>query len=105
MHRFALAIGFTLLLPSMDAPAHEWYTGLRDPISGQDCCSGQDCDVYPTANVTITPQGYVLATGETIAFKRTIPSWDAQYHRCEIPLQFTEGTHVTRCFIAPSGGL
>jgi hypothetical protein len=86
--------------------AHEWYTDLIDPVFKYRCCNGQDCQQYPAEWVTVKSDGYHLKSGETIAFRRVIPSWDEHYHRCVQQGGFEDlPAESTRCFVAPSGGL
>lgn len=78
--------------------AHEAPTGWSYPFA---CCSNMDCRAIDPARVKETRSGYMMPTGEIIAYsgdKRLKDSPDGQYHWCSVA-----GAEDSRtlCFFAP----
>jgi hypothetical protein len=44
-------------LCTSSALAHDWYTGLVDPVTGSSCCGGQDCHPVPRENIRFAANG------------------------------------------------
>src|SRR5258708_18915133 len=44
-------------LCTSSALAHDWYTGLIDPVTGSSCCGGQDCHPVPRENIRVAENG------------------------------------------------
>lgn len=101
--RTASVLIAALLLSAAPALAHEPYTGLRDPVTGADCCNGRDCRPIPDSDVRLARNGYVVRTETTesgeqfIPFERVLWSQDGQFHKCEW------GGEI-KCFLAPPLG-
>jgi hypothetical protein len=89
-------------LCTSSAVAHDWYTGLVDPITGNSCCGGQDCRPVPREDVRLGQDGDLelfLDGAWRHADPRTIlkiSSPDSRVHACWFHL-FQE----LRCVILP----
>lgn len=85
---------------SNHAAAHDFWInwgGYRAP-TGEHCCGNHDCSAYTPDQVTLTPTGYALPTGEVVPFSEAQKSEDSEYWRCKRH----DGTR--RCFFAPMPG-
>ena len=72
---------------------------FRNPETGEWCCGKHDCFAIPASMVRISATGYELPyLGETIPYRKVLPSADDKYWRCHRP----DGTR--RCFFAPQKG-
>jgi hypothetical protein len=65
--RAVLVTSVLCILPGMlgIAQAHDWFTGLTDPVTGSRCCGGTDCAVVPSdlvesGAISQTQAGYVI---------------------------------------------
>lgn len=96
-----------LLLLTGSAQAHGEYawigeSNLRDPINGQHCCGPIDCEQIPEPKPT--DDGYFIpSTGETIPYKRLLPTQDGKWWRCRYLAGEKKGQ--TRCLIGLGGGV
>lgn len=83
------------------ARAHEAPTGWSfDPA----CCGGNDCKPVPTSEITVTAEGYKIATtGEVIPFQSTKVrvSPDGMPYRCSVGGLPTGHTY---CIYVSKGG-
>jgi hypothetical protein len=52
-----LAGACIISLCTSSAFAHDWYTGLVDPVTGSSCCGGQDCRPVPRENIRFGENG------------------------------------------------
>ena len=52
-----LAGACIISLCTSSAFAHDWYTGLVDPVTGSSCCGGQDCRPVPRENIRFAENG------------------------------------------------
>src|SRR4051812_36840759 len=101
----ALLIVATMVLLVAGPPASQahdhWinHGGYASPTDGVPCCSEHDCALVLDEHVTVTAQGYVLASGERIPFREALVSEDGRYWRCQ------RGDGARRCFFAPRGGV
>lgn len=98
MYRF----GFWFLLGFIatdKAMAHSFYD--------IECCSERDCEPLAPDQVRVTPQGYVLPNGQTVAFGQERVSPDRDYHWCRYPgtVPLVAPTDRKVCFYAPMGGM
>jgi hypothetical protein len=94
-----IAVCFLFLGPVV-ANAHDHWIShgrYRSPIDGTHCCGDNDCFLVPEPNVKVTPQGYVLETGEHVPYSEALASEDGHYWRCKK----LDGSR--RCFFAPRG--
>jgi hypothetical protein len=71
----------------------------RSPRDGKHCCGENDCFPVHVDDVTITPQGYWLSSGEQVPFEEALLSEDGSYWHCMNP------DRSRRCFFAPRGGV
>lgn len=60
----ALCISATMAWTT-GARAHDWFTGLTDPITGSRCCGGTDCaavppDLIASGAIIQTKDGYLI---------------------------------------------
>jgi len=85
----ALGIAACAALGAGSALAHSWY----DPW----CCDDRDCSPYPSADVSVTDEGYRLHDGTLVPFEEARTSKDGEYHRCVL-------NGLQRCFYAPPKG-
>lgn len=116
----ACVIVFTTVWPS-PAKAHQPYTGLKDPVTGRGCCSGDDCAIYAVSDSVFTAEadGYRISMTEAQAQKinpkrvgaieflvpwnRVQPSWDGNFHLCipQVSGYWTTPENAFYCFFAP----
>lgn len=115
----ALVAAFLFLAPIVAALAHDWYTGTHDPVTGGQCCGGQDCRklVVEPGVLEPIPEGYRLRLTAEQAKKinplrnlpvdtiipesRIQPSEDGNFHVC-IPGYPSPGMRADfYCFWAP----
>ena len=85
---------------SPPAAAHDFWinhSGYKSP-TGEHCCGNNDCFAFSSDEVTITPSGYSLPTGEVVPFSEAQTSEDGAYWRCKR----YDGSR--RCFFAPQQG-
>jgi hypothetical protein len=52
-----LSAVFVSLCASPALLAHDWYTGLVDPVTGYSCCGGQDCRPVPREGIRFAENG------------------------------------------------
>ena len=52
----ALIVAVSVLYTS-SALAHDWYTGLVDPVTGYSCCGGQDRRPVPSRDIRLSRNG------------------------------------------------
>ena len=52
-----LSAVFVSLCASPALLAHDWYTGLVDPVTGYSCGGGQDCRPVPRAGIRFAENG------------------------------------------------
>lgn len=64
------------------APAHDWYSGIRNPGSGVGCCGGSDCAPVDVSRVVETRDEFIV--DEIWHFKKdeAMPAQDGQFHAC-----------------------
>ena len=53
----ALLSAAIVSLCALPALAHDWYTGLVDPVTGYSCCGGQDCRPVPREGIRFAENG------------------------------------------------
>jgi len=90
-----------LFVGSFDAPAHEAPLGWNYPLS---CCSSYDCKQVSAGVVKESPQGYVIDTGEVVAYsdKRVRQSPDGEFHWCAHQAGVDAGRTI--CLFVPTRG-
>lgn len=95
-----IIIALVLLMAGayMQANAHEWYTGKKDPLTNNSCCGGSDCAAIPTQWITDVPGGVrvqmtleqaqqvnpnaVFPVDAFVAEERIQRSPDLEWHAC-----------------------
>jgi hypothetical protein len=115
----ALVAAFVFLAPLVHA--HEPYSELKDPVTQQDCCGDQDCNILKIEPgvLTAVDDGYLITlTGQqassinpkrtypvsfVVPWARVQPSWDGNYRVCIAPDPYMGWEHPDRfyCFFAP----
>lgn len=80
----------TAILFSLLVPVHSWYP--------KECCSNQDCDVFPAHRVKVSGDVYVIDNMWRMVTKDVRVSPDENYHACQ-----RHGVIV--CFWAPRGSV
>lgn len=83
------------------AVAHEAPKGWTYPLS---CCSNYDCKQVSNGSVRERPEGYVISTGEVVAYtdKRIRTSPDGDFHWCAHQSGLDAGRTI--CLFVPSRG-
>jgi len=92
-----VAAAFSLQAAYAHGPA-EWIQrgGFKNAV-GELCCGERDCAELSSADVKVTPAGYlILSTRETVPFDEATPSPTGTYWRC-----YWGGKR--KCFFAPPG--
>jgi hypothetical protein len=91
-----------MLLFGSTALGHDhWISreNLRDPVSGQWCCSTDDCEEEYSVVRHISGGYVVVSTGEVIDRKRVIWRSPGGWWRCRYLIGQNAG--MTRCLIGP----
>lgn len=86
------------------ARAHDhWINrgGYRDPLFGEQCCGDHDCVPVAEVDVRALPDGYHLASGEIVPYRRTLTSEDGRYWVCRWDVHWEKKNSPIRCFFAP----
>jgi hypothetical protein len=105
---FALDLALANFCPDLwsgglsGASAHDnWIARgpYRSPRDGRHCCGENDCFPVHPEDITITPEGYWLSSGEQVSLEEALLSEDGNYWRCMNP------DRSRRCFFAPRGGV
>ena len=96
----ALLLSICSLAPAL-ARAHEAPKGWSYPLS---CCSNYDCKPVAGGAVSERPEGYVIATGEVLAYndKRVRHSPDGDFHWCAHQSGLDAGRTI--CLFVPPRG-
>jgi hypothetical protein len=86
---------------AVPAGAHEAPMGWTYPLS---CCSNYDCKQVSNGSVSERPEGYVIETGEVVAYsdKRIRNSPDGDFHWCAHQAGVDAGRTI--CLFVPSRG-
>ena len=88
------------------ALAHDWYTGLKSPVTGISCCNDRDC---APADGCILDDGTMGITAQQgcipIDWRKVLdqPSPDGRLHLCQAPPQ--EGHYGAVFCIIMGGGV
>jgi hypothetical protein len=119
--RFAIA-AVLLVLASMPALAHSWYSKKVDPVWRNGCCGGNDCAqlVVTPENVTAEADGYrIRLTHEEakkinpyttsgidalVIWERVQPSEDGNWHICIMTSYRDKARGGIYCLFAPPNG-
>jgi hypothetical protein len=100
----ACAIGLIATVMSA-ARGHEWYSGLKSPLSGISCCNDRDCAptdgcILPNGTMGILAQQGCIEIDQRKVLDQ--PSPDGRLHLCQAPPQ--EGSAgVVFCIIMGGG--
>lgn len=88
-----------LPVASIPTSAHEAPKGWAYPLS---CCSNFDCKQVANGSVSERPEGYVIGTGEVVAYndKRIRNSPDGEFHWCAHQSGVDAGRTI--CLFVPS---
>src|SRR6266481_2974617 len=84
------------------ANAHDWYTGLVDPVTGYSCCGGQDCRPVPSTDIRLSRNGdlelWLDGAWRFVDPQKIlkISSPDSRVHACWLPAY-----QELRCVILP----
>jgi hypothetical protein len=98
----ALVGACVVCLCTSPAFAHDWYTGLVDPVTGYSCCGGQDCRPVPRENIRFAKNGdmefFLDGAWRHVDPEKVlkISSPDSRVHACWIPSSLE-----LRCVILP----
>jgi len=91
-----------IVLCTSSARAHDWYTGLVDPVTGYSCCGGYDCHPVARENIRVSRNGDMelfLDGGWRHVDPEKIlkmSSPDSRVHACWLP-----ASQELRCVILP----
>jgi hypothetical protein len=104
------------------APAHDWYSALKDPTTNKGCCGGTDCAQVPqemidSGAVTPVADGFAVrltweqarhfnkstktAVAEHVPWARVLPDQSKDPNGTGYALCIIGGT--IQCFFAPQG--
>jgi len=111
-----------VIISTMPALSHSWYSKKVDPVWGNSCCGGNDCAqliVTPT-NVTAETDGYrIRLTHEQaktinpyttegidalVTWDRVQPSEDGNWHLCIMTSYRDAARGGIYCLFAPPNG-
>lgn len=111
-----------VIISTMPALSHSWYSKKVDPVWGNSCCGGNDCAqliVTPT-NVTAEADGYrIRLTHEQaktinpyttegidalVTWDRVQPSEDGNWHLCIMTSYRDAARGGIYCLFAPPNG-
>ncbi|MEJ1938837.1 hypothetical protein WDZ92_52235 [Nostoc sp. NIES-2111] len=98
------AAAMAVLASTAPVAAHDHWMNrgdYRDPLFGEQCCDEHDCQPIPEEQVRAAPDGYHLASGEVIPYRRVLPSEDGQYWVCRWDVHWENRRSPIRCFFAP----
>ena len=97
--RAAFLLAIVSVAPSTSA--HEAPKGWAYPLS---CCSNFDCKPVSNGSVSERPEGYVISTGEVVAYndKRIRNSPDGEFHWCAHQSGLDAGRTI--CLFVPPRG-
>lgn len=99
------AVAAVLLVAGvMPLAAHDHWMSrgdYRDPLFGEQCCDERDCQPVPDEQVRAAPDGYHLASGEVIPYRRVLTSEDGRYWVCRWDVHWESRRSPIRCFFAP----
>lgn len=82
-----LRIFAVLLLLTSVGQTHSWYSGMKNPVTGQGCCGIFDCKAIEGEDVIREGDGYRWLKGPPgnngwISELEVLPSRDHDYHAC-----------------------
>jgi hypothetical protein len=98
----ALIAAALSMLCTSAASAHDWYTGLVDPVTGYSCCGGQDCRPVPSTDIRLSRNGdlelWLDGAWRVVDPQKIlkISSPDSRVHACWLPAY-----QELRCVILP----
>ena len=84
----AVTLGELGVMPPRVVDAHDWYSNLRQPITGMPCCGGYDCRPLLPQQIRYTKGGGMqfFLDGEwrdvDPAVILALPSPDSRVHAC-----------------------
>ncbi len=90
---------------SVPAAAHDHWMSrgdYRDPLFGEPCCDEHDCQPVADEDVKAAPDGYHLASGEVVPYRRVLTSEDGRYWVCRWDVHWENLRSPIRCFFAPA---
>lgn len=64
------------------AASHDWYSGIRNPVTGVGCCGGHDCTPIDIGRVVETKDEFVVDGIWRFKKDGAMPAPDGQYHAC-----------------------
>lgn len=79
---------------SNPARSHDWYAGVRNPVTGNGCCGGDDCKPIDVSRVEETATEFIVDGKWHFNKDEAMPAQDAQYHACILGGK-------PRCFFVP----
>lgn len=77
------------------AQSHEIYSGLKNPVTDEDCCGNSHCEPIAVERVVETHDEFIVDGKWHFVKNQALPSSDGQYHACIV------GENL-RCFLFPS---
>lgn len=85
--------------------AHDVYTGIRNPVTGQSCCDERDCKPVEAREIGEDGDSYTWR-GSRFPKRQSQPSPDERYHVCSYREWFLNGQagEKIRCLLRPSPG-
>jgi hypothetical protein len=98
----ALVVADVVMVCISPAYAHDWYTGLVDPVTGYSCCGGHDCRPVPSEDIRLSKNGdlelFLDGAWRFVNPQKIlkISSPDSRVHACWVPAY-----QELRCVILP----
>lgn len=101
----AILGGFGLGQCMPQARAHDIYTGIRNPQTGEICCDERDCKVVDAREIGEDGDSYTWR-GATFPKRQSQPSPDDRYHVCSFRVWHLngQGGERIRCLLRPVPG-
>jgi hypothetical protein len=61
---------------------HDWYSGVRNPVTRVGCCGGRDCAPIDISRVVETHDEFIIDGKWHFNKDEAMPSQDGGYHAC-----------------------
>jgi hypothetical protein len=92
-------VALAAALVPQSASAHDVYTGMHDPFTGNICCNGQDCYALESESVRRVDKGWEFKDRDgilrSVLSRQAQPSPDGRFHYCY-------WGQAVRCFMIPA---
>jgi len=79
---FAIVFLAALFWLINEAFSHEFYSGIRNPVTGEGCCGGEHCKPVDVSRVEETGTEFIVDRKWHFPKDQAMPAPDGQYHAC-----------------------